>query len=931
MTRAKAVLRRILAIADRAPVLAQRRCLPGVVDACLSLCRIYSIHMDRKQPSLVLMELEKKAIAAGERAMGAARRFRGIIDEGLLARTKENEEEATELAIKGAIAMSICSTMLSKLDASVSLLEGARGLVKDLSCENSAQWLFTVLDEEGKVLGKQGKWAQAIERCYDKQLDLASGELDDDHVADAQYNMALACYHLKDYGLARSTVLTCIDTCKLRCSDQTKQSRAEQLLQRIFEACERNDELDTLDDKIAAVQGDPGALLDYRFQKCRLLMRTESYREAFEASQGLPSQLDRGSFPTTIRRRVFRLVSEAARGCSAWSDVMFYTRKWLELINNQEEAQDERITALSLLVEAHVASKTIDASVLCNAQQALQGAQPGSSQAHFLLSHLSAINEALGHPAEASRYRQECLDLAAALQLQSEVQGDAIQFDAIEETSYFADRKVSRTTRSLMGGDFQMKTKAANKTGIIAKRRVRAPTTTTTEAPRANVKKKVKNKKIADEEIASSSDLGDFIASLSESDDEEEKENLAKKPRKTKNHSKQSMVLLSSDPVEDERLEEQFSQLSTNFNEFAEEMNDCGPPQYSDHANDWTRPNQALQPYRQLALRVRVHVGERVLAIPCLEDDIAERKKVSWLIQEASRRYAELDAKEPIITGLSIGIGATEAWLSPNDPVSLVLTDGQVVVAHIDGWRQRSWLQEYQYQGQRLECPIDQSISEAFSHLSSDAVSIDLSMLTVESSAVPALTATLKAKGSAENPLNLNISGTIGIGPAILFGIPLKCLDLSFVVLDETAANDLVSLIEANWSTLEELNLAFVQFSNHASISAVLSAVGHIDAILAKLELSGMDLTRCAGLRSLRYLPKLHSLYLDGSLVDDEAVNQFSALLQTSSTLSEVSMKIFNAEQARALNTALPQAHSLKTLDLLDTSQELRCQVSFTR
>jgi len=918
----------------------------GQLDACLGLGQLHLQQADG-QPELIQEELHRRAFAAFEKGMEAVRNFRGLLEEGLLGRTAVREQEALEMEAKGALGMARFHAATARsqdaLTFATRALTRAEGLTDPALRQN---YTFRVQVERGAILGASlGEWKRAIEEGYDGQLQVAQEYLADEQVADAQYNLALACYRLGDYSLARSTVLTCMDTIKVRCLDRTKGPQVEGLLAKIFSACEMAVELETLGTRLQTCQ-DAESRLDYLFQRCKLFARLERLKEAYADAKRLPTLLKKGSFSDSIKYRVYQLVSRTACEAREWPDAMFFARKWLEAASNRDENDDQMVECLLLLLRAHLAAGSVDVGLLVYAEQCgalLKGEDLPETERLEYLSSLSRIQEALGSFKEATKAREECLGLAKALSLRSEAAtSSAANYDDLEDLSYFADRKVSRTTRSLMGGDFQMQTRAAagrKKAGGITNRRAKAGVKSAKPSGLAEKRTRPSIKKLAVAELeeASSSDLGDFIASLSDSSSSEDGQRENRRPvRKQMKSSiiKPSHVVIPSSGSEHD-LEDEFATAMSITGSQRQPCNDDGAYGWynggdsSAHEGhhlpeDLTPNTSVIQPYQQLALRIRVQVGEHSLVVPCFDDDIAERKRVSWLIREAARRYAELDAKEPIIRGLSYSSNSAPgiSWLSPSDPVALVLTDGQTVLAHIEGWRRRSWAQEYQYQQQRLNSPGDLQITELLEAMSADSMHLDLSFIHVGCPDV--LLATLKAKcvdvGSlppSEGPssstphigplgLELTMSGCTGFGFCTLHGLrTISALDASFSPVNTKAKEeDLLTLIRENLPRLQALNVSFMEASG-SFVSRLLALLACLDCPLAALDLSGLPLGDNA-IEGLHYLPRLTHLHLDAISLSDSNVAGLADLLPKSGSLAHLSLTLTSPEKVIRTRDWLP-------------------------
>lgn len=834
--------------------------------------------------------MSRKAYKYFEEAIDAANKFSSLIEEGLLGSTVQNRQSALLMQIKALLGKGTYFATVGRLKESLPFFDRAETVVHDLEEDSQYEFKFDLYNCLGNAYGTNGEWVQAVELGFDQQLCVAKDHLDDDHVARAQYNLAKACYQMADYTLARSTILNCIDTIKVRCVDQTQFAEAEALLKRIFEACERVNEVDRLPGLLQNAS-DMESKFDYMYQMSKILYRLDRTKEAFEMAKKLPPVMEQVRFSQTIKRKVYRLMGELSSELRQWADAMFYNRKWLELID--EEDGEELVDCLLLLLKAHTQSKEIDVGdpiTLASKCYDLIKTEGDRSQKELeALSYLSMLNELAGHHQEASRFREECFGLALAIQAEKETAAGK-DYEGVEESSYFGDRKVSKTTKSLMGGDFQMRTRT-KKVGVIAKRRVRA-TRPNPDKPAAKKRKKVAAK-IEESDLSEASDLDDFIASDSSA---EGKENFA--PASKKNNS---AVLISSD------VEESFATMSISHSQqhqqFDDDLNDWGPTTYFDESTA----------YKPVALRINVQVERRTLVIPCFDDDITERKKISWLVQETCKRYAEIDEKEPIIEALSPL--NSNALLSPNDPVGLVLHDGQTIQARVVGWRKRAWLQEYNYQVGRLAIPSNPDISDIFKETSLEGGSFDFSLMELTDTDLTGLFAALKAKAhDYKDGLQLNFSccscsNTLAMNLSSISS-HIHSLDLSFTSLDTDC---LVEFLNAPLPLLQILNLSFMINATEEVISA-LGRLG-LDSSLRSISLGGWT---GVNIEPLHFFPSLKTINLEASIA-----GSLVGFLTKSNSVEELTVQIDGLEDACWLVEGLSKNYSVTHLDLLSSPPEV--------
>lgn len=878
------------------------------MDACCSLGALYLERADGAS-TVIASELLSKALRYLERGAATVQQYRQLIDDGLIGNTEANRQEALEMELKSALGLGRFYSV-DRYGDCLSFFDRAL-LLSTSICDEETKYLhqFAVHQHKGLALGRHGHWDKAIESCFDAQLQIATDHLDDDHAAEAQFNLALACYKMGDYTLGRSTILTCIDTIKVRCVDQTRSAKAEALLKDLFTACERSSEIDGLSSGLASTS-DPESRLDYMFQIAKILQKLGRHRDAFEIAKRFPPVLERSPLTASVKSKVFQLIGVLSVELGRWTDAMFFNRKWLELIDADDHATT--IACLLLLLRAHIESRSLDDGLLVLAQRCLSLVRDHGDRGKEeleALSHLSLIHEHTGDHVEASRLRDECIGLAMAIEETTESRL-AKDYEDVEAASYFGDRKMSCTTKSLMGGDFQMRQRTT-KIGAIAKRRVKA---TSREAAGVQPPKRRTKVLVVHENLESDSDLGDFIAPIS-SDSEKENQQQRRKRRRPKGARPPAALLLSSD-----------------LGEPAHETSDGAPATPSQAASPQPREADtdyydfgpipwgadAAQPYRPSALRVTVLVAEHAFVIPCFDDDITERKRIAWLIKEASVRYAELDEKEPIVKALSYM--DSDAYLSPNDPVAMVLTEGQTVRAHIEGWRKRSWLQEYRYQLHRLGQPAHEGLEGLLEATRVEHSAFDFTCCEFEPRDLVPFYATLKAKREDYAQFRLNLSCSAGfslgaLGEAV--GTRLSHLDLSFTEPDLAGCSGLLAS-----KALLELNLSYTPLDPAAILHAL--AASGLEGSLEALSLAGYDFSRSdADFEGLQYLCGLRTLNLEASILSTAQVGALAVVLQRSSSLEAAVLQLDSCEQSAALLAGVAMNRSLRTLDLPGTGADV--------
>jgi hypothetical protein len=298
------------------------------------------------------------------------------------------------------------------------------------------------------------------------------------------------------------------------------------------------------------------------------------------------------------------------------------------------------------------------------------------------------------------------------------------------------------------------------------------------------------------------------------------------------------------------------------------------------------------------AIRISVQVLDQTFVVPCFDDDIANRKTIRWLAQEAEKRYSEINEKEPIIK--SLHMLESNAILAFTDPVSSVLTDGQTIVANLLGWKKRSLLEEYLYQCERLKQEPLEALKGVFEGaVTSDGqLNLDFSGLKFADETIDCVSATLRARLHDFEGVSIDCSCTVDFpfeGIAVDLEGKLVALDVSFC----KATPHLLAAIKSCAASIEILNLSFL-YGDYAELltDAIKGLVTAEGCKLKHLFISGYDWKAkpTVSLESIHYLGKLEELSLEAST--------------------------FSSEQLLSIGDLLTKSHSIKTL-LLHLGKDL--------
>lgn len=798
-----------------------------------------------------------------------------------------------------------------------------------LDNDDKNQWKFQVLGYQGKMLMRLKRYNEAVKDCFDEQLRIAYDLGDEILVSQAQYNLGEAYYLLGDYKLARSTIMNCIDNIKIRCSDKSQIKDAEDLLKRIFQNHQANTEAEKLIASIPKLRNDHkvSEKIAY-FLELSMLLESVGRAEASSVYLGMGLDL-LNSLPVQddgldLRTKCFKHATNLFDAIGQIEEALFYSRKWLELVGENSKAE---LDCMASIVNIQVKAGKIDQPLLELALKA-EGISRQLDQDEMLhmelLGNLVIIHEKLGLMASMMKYKDECIGLNVALQT-LKIEQATKDYDDIESISYFGDRKITKTIKSLMGGDFQMRTKT-NKAGAIVNRR--QPKGSKDSLSAAIPKKRAPRKVIE----SSESDLSDFIV-----EDEENYVVDENRPSKEKKVAKR-VVYSSSDTEENPEAVTINNLIENNLSQTFEETRiddyyDFDGPVESVHEEEPITPrpepsatfNNVLT-YMPRAIRISVQVLDQTFVVPCFDDDITNRKTIRWLAQEAEKRYAEINEKEPIIK--SLHTIESNAILAFNDPVSSVLTDGQTIVANLLGWKKRSLLEEYLYQCVRLKQEPLESLKDVFeAAVTSDGqFSLDFSGLKFTDASIECLSATLRARLNDYERVSIDCSCTVDFpfeGIAADLEGKLVALDVSFC----KATPNLLAAIKSCASSIESLNLSFL-YGDFAELlmDAIKALVQSEQCKLKSLSTNGYDLEAkpSVSFESIHYLGKLEELSLEASTFSTEQLLSVGDLLTKSHSIKALSLHL-----GKDLQPAIPEFAArlrknffLKTLALVGSDPD---------
>lgn len=263
--------------------------------------------------------------------------------------------------------------------------------------------------------------------------------------------------------------------------------------------------------------------------------------------------------------------------------------------------------------------------------------------------------------------------------------------------SYFANRKPSKALQKILGQHMivKTKTKASFSQGINLKRRKRQKNNSekrTNESKHFIRSSRFKSQDTEDDECSASSSidtsLDGFVEfDLMEDQNETDADNkfefdyMEEKPKSTfEDYDFQKVTPTGQIHLDDE-------------NEFPTQDQDLRPT-VSSKVNGSSYIVKAISVYQPRHVRVKVILDQhRSLLIPCIDDDIATRPTIKWLIDQTQCRAHEIYGAKPIITRLLNSDGSVlyeRDWIT-----DIIQLDGQELKAVIAGWNSPTLVQRY--------------------------------------------------------------------------------------------------------------------------------------------------------------------------------------------------------------------------------------------
>lgn len=868
--------------------------------------------------------------------------------------------DAYEAVIEGGLVSSSRRTELRQLRVEARLNDGKLLLMKR-DYEGAISKLTVVLDSAqeisddslrfqalglmGRAYRGLGEHTLAIEQCYDHQLSLAKSQKDAALEAEALFNLAMAYRDVRDYDLALQALYLYKDHLKMQLVDERKLGDADVVIAKTIDLKKTAESIIRMESKVDKSLNPEKYFftLAKGCHKLGLVLDATTYACRLVESQIATGKLDDVSLILAAELCIERKLPD---------DAIFYCKKLLEYLESSDRARDRPLVdALVLLAEAYWLLPILPGEILRVLQRALETCRVNNLKEHeiVVLSKLALSYSKLGLDDDYLRFKDECLlqwtEMCRAEDEEKLLEAQKLNQE-LENLDYFVNRKPSKNVMKLVDGHFNLKSRSkANVKGLEIKKTQRPQSKTTVAALSSRkLQKKKPCRLISDGE---GGDLAAFVV-----DDESASSTVRSKSRNS--HDLRSRDL--------SRLERDASRLCSNsmlrkyprIEESDDEAGGGGPLDgsssiiglrnaledfYDTPMSDglvWSpSPKRSLPADERTSvcsrsadgsknawkgdlgtitsvLRLTVIIDGEALIIPVI-DDIAERKTVAWLIKEASQRFEAEFARSPIIEALCNERGAR---LVANDPVALVVSDGEQVHARVAGFRKKSLLQWYEELCAEYGLMQEVSLGECLRK--QEGTHIDLSHWYWEGGQFEVTVRSICKYAEASPVTGLNLANNPFLTDELVVKLCESIKEHVLVVDFSFSSIHSSSLIVEKCKKLERISLAFCcELTDVPMLIRTIARRG-LDSALRTIDLSGVNIVGSESMGDLHYLGCLEELTPSFCQLDVTAGEGLGELLRKSTSLTRLDLSGCEGgvEVWRPIVEALKVNYFLKTLIL---------------
>lgn len=873
--------------------------------------------------------------------------------------------DAYEAVIEGGLVSSSRRTELRQLRVEARLNDGKLLLMKR-DYEGAISKLTVVLDSAqeisddslrfqalglmGRAYSGLGEHTLAIEQCYDHQLSLAKSQKDAALEAEALFNLAMAYRDVRDYDLALQALYLYKDHLKMQLFDEHKLGDADVVIAETIDLKETAEGIVRTESKVDKSLNPEKYFftLAKGCHKLGLIRDATTYACRLVESQIATGDLDEVSLI---------LAAELCIEQKLPDDAIFYCKKLLEYLESSDRARDQPLVdALVLLAEAYWLLPTLPGEILRALQRALEACRDNNLKEHeiLVLSKLALSYSKLGLDDDYLRFKDKCLlqwsEMRRAEDEEKLLEAQKLTQE-LENLDYFVNRKPSKNVMKLVDGQFNLKSRSkANVKGLEIKKTQR-PRRRPTVAALSNrtLQKKKTGRIISDGE---GGDLAAFVV-----DDECASSTVRSKSRDDRDVRSRALSRLERDAMKGDssrlcsnsmlrkypRIEESDDEAgvggplngSSSIIGLRKALEDVYDTPMSDSLVWSPSPKRSLPADERASvcsrsadgskhawkgdlgtiasvLRLTVIIDGEALIIPVI-DDIAERKTVAWLIKEASQRFEAEFARSPIIEALCNERGAR---LVANDPVALVVSDGEQVHARVAGFRKKSLLQWYEELCAEYGLMQEVSLGECLRK--QEGTHIDLSHWYWEGGQFEVTVRSICKYAEASPVTGLNLANNPFLTDELVVRLCESIKEHVLVVDFSFSSIHSSSLIVEKCKKLERISLAFCcELTDVPMLIRTIARRG-LDSALRTIDLSGVNVVGSENMGDLHYLGYLEELAPSFCQLDVTTGEGLGELLRKSTSLKRLDLSGCegSAEVWRPIVEALKVNYFLKTLIL---------------
>lgn len=846
---------------------------------------------DNNMPTLICEEKIAEAEACLLRAFEAIETLERLIKEGL--QLKERQNETDQLRLDGYLLDSqikILHKDLTKLDLAEEkikfALEGYRKIT-------NTKKQFEALGLLARIFIARGKIQSSIEECYDLQLELARSTRDVKLERTALFNLAIAYRRLCDYNLSLQTFYLYQDLLKSTISPP------KYLLALIENEIAKTLRLKKAAEELEALETENNNGIRNLIRLTKLCQRLELWEDGWKyARQAAELSIN----TENVTAEILILAANFAIKSNLPDDAIFYVSKLAECLEGVKD-----FDYLVLLFDAHHLNQKVPVpEEILNALKTFLKTNNTSPEQRLELYNRLALGYRLRGLDQFHEMRDECISLWVSIRLANSDQQVQELANELANLDYFAQRKASKNIMKLLDGNFNMKSRSKmGSKGMKLRRGLLSD------------HKKANNSRIDSKQLEKHSKAVSRIVMSSSSEEVEGKMTF----RESLKDFIDDESCSSDDFVPHNHMELDSPPLhwpdSPKAKKHCYNIQGLGSGKSDD---TWESGNPINPPIRSAislrdpnigsVLRVTVKVEDATFIIPVV-DDIAERKSVAWLIKEAGLRYEQEFGREPIINCLRTEEGYR---LLGADPVSLLLRDGQKVLANVNGYKQKPLAICYREVCKAHKKEPVTIIEESMSSFDDDVVDwshlghqispqdiIDMIDATIKFTTLGGIIRTIKFHHlvSPQELARLHLASIIH-------------LDLSFTDIgkfDWIAVNfPNLRVLKLNWCQLDKLDALFKLWVSKDSPLEVLECAGSISGGLIDLG-------------DLYLLSSLKELDLSFGHIDNSMTLSLIKILSCSSSLKILRLKGCSSDDkdfpiSAILERGLTRNSSLQLVDL---------------